>query len=162
MAKIRLGRLTGKIYRDDEIDTMVECGIVLTEEQANDELYVKLQYLKNIDDCVDCNGCPASQKKQNVKLDDFEAIREDALSFTRSKEREFFEEWCKEAHVTTPLGYGYRGGTLYICTQRPGPMIGKYGSLVEKYREIYKKTFYHKDIKIHFIECDGFINIDKN
>lgn len=162
MANIRLGKLSGKIYRDAEVDTMRECGIVLTEEQANDELYVKLQHLKHINDCVNCNGCPTSHEKRNDKLDNFEAIGEDFNSWTRSEEKEFFKAWCKEAHVTTPIGYGYRGGTLYICTQRPGPMIGKYGSLVEKYREIYKKTFYHDDIKIHFIECDEFINIDKN
>ena len=100
-------------------------------------------------------------KKQNVKLDDFEAIREDTRCFTRTTEKEFFEEWCKEAHVTTPIGYRRYGSTLYIYTKYPGYMIGKYGSLVEKYREIYKKAFRLHDVKIQFIECDGFANIDK-
>ena len=161
MANIRLGKLTGTIYRDDEIDNMRECGIMLTEEQANDELYIKLQHLKYIDDCISCCSCPAAHKNQNVKLDNIETIKEDDCIVIRNKEREFFEEWCQEANVSTPVGYGYRRGTLYICTKYPGPMIGKMGSLAAKYKELYKKTFCQDDVNIHFIECDGFINIDK-
>lgn len=54
----RMGKLSGKIYSDDEIKTMPECGIYLTDEQANEPEYIRsLHAVKSID-CELCRGCP--------------------------------------------------------------------------------------------------------
>lgn len=52
----RLGKYTGRIYTDDEIKEMQECGICIGDEEspslsAKDRL-----------DCLACHGCPESQK----------------------------------------------------------------------------------------------------
>ena len=52
-----LGKLTGHIYEKNEIYSMEECGIHITDEQANDEKFVKEHHAKDLAECVNCRGC---------------------------------------------------------------------------------------------------------
>ena len=54
----RLGKLTGRIYEENEIYDMEECGICITDEQANDEKWIKQHHTKDLTDCDNCRGCP--------------------------------------------------------------------------------------------------------
>ena len=54
----RLGKLSGKIYSDKEIKTMPECGISITDEQANDPEYISTIHTSESFDCKFCRGCP--------------------------------------------------------------------------------------------------------
>ena len=71
MSSYRLGFYTGKVYKDDEINHMVECGQVINEEIANNkDLLEKLQ-LKNFTNCSRCIGmymkCPNIQNELYCK-----------------------------------------------------------------------------------------------
>ena len=50
----RLGKLTGRIYEENEIHDMEECGICITDEQANDEKWIKQRRAKDLTDCANC------------------------------------------------------------------------------------------------------------
>lgn len=54
----RLGKLTGRIYEENEIHDMEECGICITDEQANNEKWIKQHHAKDLADCANCRGCP--------------------------------------------------------------------------------------------------------
>lgn len=54
----RLGKLSGKIYSDEEIKSMPECGISVTDEQANDLEYIRMMHVLKSLDCEFCRGCP--------------------------------------------------------------------------------------------------------
>ena len=54
----RLGKLTGRIYEENKIHEMEECGICITDEQANDEKWMKQRRAKDLTDCANCRGCP--------------------------------------------------------------------------------------------------------
>lgn len=56
--KIRLGKCSGKIYKDSEIGTMQECGISITEKQSVDEEFLSERRAMNKKDCIMCRGCP--------------------------------------------------------------------------------------------------------
>ena len=58
----RLGKFSGNIYDRDEVSTMKECGIMITDEQAKDEEFIKQLHLKEIADCLRCPGCPMTNK----------------------------------------------------------------------------------------------------
>ena len=58
----RLGKYSGKIYKDDEIKTMEECGICITDEQAADQEFISTHHLRDLLECAGCIGCPLSQK----------------------------------------------------------------------------------------------------
>lgn len=53
-----LGKLTGRIYEENKIHDMEECGIQITDEQANDEEWIKQHHAKDLIDCGNCRGCP--------------------------------------------------------------------------------------------------------
>ena len=53
----RLGKLTGKIYEENEIHNMKECGICITDEQSNNEKWIKQRRAKDLADCANCRGC---------------------------------------------------------------------------------------------------------
>ena len=36
----RFGSFSGRIYEDNEVDKMQECGVCITDEQANDSDYI--------------------------------------------------------------------------------------------------------------------------
>ena len=54
----RLGKLTGRIYEENKIHDMEECGIQITDEQANDDEWIKQHHAKDLIDCDNCRGCP--------------------------------------------------------------------------------------------------------
>ena len=57
----RLGKLTGTIYDNNyDFSQCPECCTCITDEQANDEEFVKQQHLKDLQDCMTCFGCPAA------------------------------------------------------------------------------------------------------
>lgn len=58
----RLGKYSGKIYKEDEVSTMEECGVCITDEQANDEQWIKSRHARDIVDCLGCGGCSMFQK----------------------------------------------------------------------------------------------------
>lgn len=58
----RLGKFTGKIYDESEIVNMGECGICITDTQAEDEKWIKTTHLKSLTECVKCCGCPTAQQ----------------------------------------------------------------------------------------------------
>ena len=53
----RLGKLTGKIYEENQIHDMKECGVCITDEQAKDEKWIKEHHAKDLADCIMCRGC---------------------------------------------------------------------------------------------------------
>ena len=55
----RLGKYSGRIYEEDEISTMTECGVCITDEQASDEEWIKQHHIHDLIDCLFCKGCPA-------------------------------------------------------------------------------------------------------
>ena len=60
---MRLGKFSGKIYKGErEIATMQECGVVITEEHANDEEWIQEHHLDDLRDCIRCCGCPVAQE----------------------------------------------------------------------------------------------------
>lgn len=99
-----------------------------------------------------------------VDIDDemeaqWEEMREEAHKWAVNRERKFLEDWCAEAGLKEPVAYSYeyyKGFTIY--TNRPGILIGKAGSLVNKYRDRLKEEF-GKNNKIKFVEIkNGFVN----
>lgn len=62
MDSIRLGKFSGNIYRNDEIENMEECGVVISEEQASNEEWIKRHHAINLVNCCGCFGCPVSKK----------------------------------------------------------------------------------------------------
>lgn len=69
------------------------------------------------------------------------------------------EHWEAEAKLTEPVVYDYNyheGFTIY--TNHPGYLIGKGGSLINKYRIRLKEEF-GKNSDIKFVEIkNGFVN----
>ena len=53
----RLGKYSGKIYDESEVPGMTECGLMITDEQANDEEFLAEKMLKNFVVCSQCQGC---------------------------------------------------------------------------------------------------------
>lgn len=90
---------------------------------------------------------------------DFQKFRAEINAWARNREREFLEDWCAEAKLEEPVGYDFvygEGFTIY--TNHPGILIGKAGSLVNKYRDRLKEEF-GKDNDIKFVEIkNGFAN----
>lgn len=62
---LRLGKFTGKIYADEEISKMQECGVCISENES-DLTLARLRILNSID-CSRCvpgnNCCPEKNKK---------------------------------------------------------------------------------------------------
>ncbi len=69
--------------------------------------------------------------------------------------QEIMVEWKKEAKIKGFVVWKYnrRDKILNIYTHRPGPMIGRMGSTVDKYTE--RLRAFDKDIQINFQETDG-------
>lgn len=60
---LRLGKWDGKIYTEEEVDTMNQCGVCITEEQSQDEDFIKNKHVNDLLECCQCFGCPKSQSK---------------------------------------------------------------------------------------------------
>lgn len=69
-----------------------------------------------------------------------------------------FKEWKKEAGVKGVIFLGVFPGlrdTIKVCTDKPGFMIGKGGSLLDKYKKKLKE--YNPSLEnIEFIETDSW------
>lgn len=61
----RLGKYSGKIYEGDEIKTMEECGICITDEEAADKEFINNHHLKDLIECIGCTACPLSRRGMN-------------------------------------------------------------------------------------------------
>lgn len=59
---MRLGKYSGKLYTEDEVKNMQECGVCISDEQANNEEWINERHLQDLKDCVICCGCPMAQK----------------------------------------------------------------------------------------------------
>ena len=55
----RLGLYTGKVYKSDEMKTMQECGVAISNEA--DENYIRRRRAADFATCMSCKGCPESQ-----------------------------------------------------------------------------------------------------
>lgn len=54
----RLGKYSGRIYEEDEVSTMEECGTCITDEQAIDMEWISKHHINDLMKCVTCCGCP--------------------------------------------------------------------------------------------------------
>lgn len=83
---------------------------------------------------------------------DFQKMRVEINAWARGRERKFLEDWCAEAKLDEPIGYDFvYGDGFTIYTNHPGILIGKAGSLVNKYRDRLKEEF-GKDNDIKVVE----------
>lgn len=89
---------------------------------------------------------------------------------TNNKTKLIMKDWKKEANIKGTILYRLRhkysdevlkdeaNYVLTVCTNQPGPLIGKMGSLIDKYRRIlnYEASDENK-ISINIIETDGIV-----
>jgi ribosomal protein S3 len=89
------------------------------------------------------------------------------MGFYSDAIKSIIKEWKDEAKVKGTVLYKLHSKKneyddsdmeLIICTNRPGPMIGMHGQLVEKYRAKINKAFItpHK-VMIKFVETEGMV-----
>lgn len=57
----RIGMYTGKIFSEDEVKNMQECGICISDSDAQDADYVQKKYEHYHKDCISCMACPAAR-----------------------------------------------------------------------------------------------------
>lgn len=57
----RLGLFSGRIYEEDEVKDMKECGMCITNEQAEDSNYIERIKDENLVKCGGCFGCPMAE-----------------------------------------------------------------------------------------------------
>lgn len=73
--------------------------------------------------------------------------------------KEIIESWMEEAGLKNrneTIAFHVSENNLFIVSKYPGWLIGKYGSLVDKYRRLLKSNGY--DLKIHFVDLScGYI-----
>lgn len=55
---MRLGKLSGKLYSDDDIKNMPECGVCISDAEAEDPDFLKNLHEMVSADCKTCRGCP--------------------------------------------------------------------------------------------------------
>lgn len=58
----RLGKYSGRIYEENEVNTMEECGVCITDEQAKNKNWISKQHVDDLMECVMCCGCPLSKR----------------------------------------------------------------------------------------------------
>ena len=106
---MRLGKYSGKLYTEDEVKNMQECGVCVSDEQANNKEWINKQHLHDLKDCVTCYGCPMAQQnmqKESIKYNDeiMRAVRQnmgldenDTSSDEKIMEmdkRDIFKKYC--------------------------------------------------------------------
>lgn len=52
-----LGKITGRVYKDNEIHDMEECGTFITDEQENDKDWIEKKHKQDLAKCDKCRGC---------------------------------------------------------------------------------------------------------
>lgn len=57
----RLGMFSGKIYEDHEVSGMNECGLCITDNQAEDSEYINKMKIENLAKCGGCFSCPVAE-----------------------------------------------------------------------------------------------------
>ena len=88
-------------------------------------------------------------------------IRAESIRISKERNRKLIEDWCRECHVTSPIGY-YNDycGVITIYTDRPGYLIGRGGEKIQKFKEALKQEF-HREYEVKLIEVrDGFVNLN--
>lgn len=70
--------------------------------------------------------------------------------------RRIIRNWKKEAHIEEPVMWSLREGDFKVYTYHPGPMIGRAGALVAKYRQELIDTSYGRVKTVSFYECGGW------
>ena len=82
--------------------------------------------------------------------------------------RAMMRKWKEEANVTSTVLFSAHSKNkeenddsdieLVICTNRPGPFIGRGGHLIDKYRDLLERGLstpkYQRKISIKFIETE--------
>lgn len=94
--------------------------------------------------------------------DSFERFRGECLEFNHNRNCKLIEEWCKEASVTSPVGYHNELGKriITIYTDKPGYLIGRGGCLVNKFKKRLCEEFYANEYEVKFVEIrGGFVNM---
>lgn len=71
--------------------------------------------------------------------------------------RNILKQWKAEAKATRVIQFRYDSstGVLSIYTSQPGYLIGRYGNLVEKYKQILKDSV-RSFTKVEFVETEYF------
>lgn len=59
----RLGMYSGRIYNEDQVKDMEECGVMISDEQANDKEWIANQHSEHIGECSNCFGCPLANRE---------------------------------------------------------------------------------------------------
>lgn len=68
---------------------------------------------------------------------------------------EILRDWKEEAGITHLMLYKVRDGVLTVYTDRPGPLIGRMGERIERYKEKLGAIPYGKIKEIRLEETDG-------
>lgn len=53
----RLGLYSGMIYEEERVKSMKECGLSITDEQAEDKDYIQNKITESRSRCRNCMGC---------------------------------------------------------------------------------------------------------
>ena len=69
----RLGFFSGNVYDYAERDTE-ECCMLISEDQANDENYIKKKHYVLKLECNGCGGCPMSREAAGIKYSPYAEI----------------------------------------------------------------------------------------
>lgn len=57
----RLGRCSGKIYDEDQVDLIEECCYIISDRQAENDKFIREQYVRSLAICHNCYGCPVAK-----------------------------------------------------------------------------------------------------
>ena len=91
----------------------------------------------------------------------WQKFREESFKFTKEREERVIKEWLNEIGCAEPVGY-FRNSwkkEMEIYTTIPGPLIGKAGININKFKKLLSKEFGGEwDVKIIEIR-GGFVGI---
>ena len=64
--------------------------------------------------------------------------------------RDVIKEWKEDAKITHLMQYSLRDGVLTVYTDRPGPLIGRMGERVERFKQkLIALPIYHiKEVRL--------------
>lgn len=91
----------------------------------------------------------------------WERMREEAHIFMKNKEESAIKKWLNQISYKDPVGYflNISNREIEIFTKRPGCLIGKAGTHIEKLKAILKEEF-SGEWKVKFVEVrGGFVQI---
>ena len=69
--------------------------------------------------------------------------------------RDILSEWKAEAGVTHLMLYRLRNGVLTIYTDRPGPLIGRMGERIDRYKTKLLAVPYKAVTEVRIEETNG-------